>query len=527
MKLTWGPVFSGIRPKVDNRLLPDGNAQVAENTNTEHGGLYPVEDILDIMALSKSSVKSIYRFGQAINSATQYWFHWTTDVDVVKGPIANDTTERTYWTGDGVPKYTTAALGTTGSNLPSASRPLGVPAPTNTPSLAATGTPTPDAGSEVRVYVYTFVTDNGEESAPSAPGTITITAGQGVNITGMQTTATNGAVLATKRIYRAQRGAYLFVAEVPAATTSYADSVASANLGEALPSGDWDMPPAAMTALTGGANGMMAALNGYSFLLCEPFRPHAWPQKYAQAMNYPGVGIGHFGSSFVIPTTGFPYVYTASHPSNPSMAPAEFYQPCVSKRSIVSTGGDVIWASPEGLVSLGQSPASVLTKDIFTPEQWQALVPSTITGNWNDGWYVGSYNPGTGIKSFMFRPATQEWVDLPSIAATAMYRDTVTDSLYLCVGDRIKRFRAGADLNYRWKSQEAVSPLTSWTAARVTGSYPVTFKLHRNGVLAFTKTVDSDEPFKLPDTLGRSWAIELSGNQAVLGVAIATAEQEL
>ena len=29
MKVTWTK-FSGIRPKVDTRLLPDGNAQVAD-----------------------------------------------------------------------------------------------------------------------------------------------------------------------------------------------------------------------------------------------------------------------------------------------------------------------------------------------------------------------------------------------------------------------------------------------------------------------------------------------------------------
>lgn len=526
MKLTWTQ-FSGIRPKVDERLLPTGNAQVANNVNTEHGGLAPLAGTSLMVNLTKTSVKTIYRFGLALNSSTQHWFHWNTDVDVVKGPIANDTGERTYWTGDGVPKYTTNALGTAGSNLPSASRRLGVPPPATMPTLAASGVAATDGTSETRVYFYTLVTDNGEESAPSTAASVKITVGQGVQLSNLVTTASNGAVLSAKRIYRAQRGVYLFVAEIPIGTTTYNDVVPSDALGEACPSLAWDQPSDTMYALTGGANGMMAALDGYTVRLCEPFRPHAWPMDYAQTLMYPGVGIGFFGSSFVILTTGAPYVLTATHPKSATIGPAEFYQPCVSKRSIVSTGADVLWASPEGLVALGQGGANVLTKDIFTADQWLALKPDTMVGEWHEGWYVGAYNPGGGIRSFMFRPATQEWIDLPGIAITAMYRDTVTDALYVCVSNQVHKFRAGAMLSYTWKSQEVITPLADFTAARVTGDYPVTFKLWRNGVVRYTKTVLRDEPFKLPAGLGREWAVEVSGTSRVLGIALGTSEGEM
>lgn len=526
MKLTWTK-FSGIRPKVDARLLPDGNAQVADNINTERGGIRPLEGLKDILALAKTQVRTIYRFGQATDSATSFWFHWATDVDVVKGPIANDTAERTYWTGDGAPKYTTASIGTSGSNLPSGSRPLGVPPPGTAPLLAVSGTATPGGNTETRVYIYTFVTELGEESAPSSPATINIVVGQGVTLSGLETAAGNGAVLGTKRIYRAQRGVYLFVAEVPVATQTHTDTLASDALGEPCPSIDWDMPPETLAALTAGANGMMAGVDGYTVRLCEPFRPHAWPMKYSQTVMFPTVGLGSFGQSFVVLTTGQPYILTAAHPSNASLTPAEFYQPCMSKRSIVSAAGSVMWASPDGLVALGDSGMQNLTEGIFTPAQWRALKPETMLGEWHEGWYVGSYNPGDGIVGFMFRPATQEWVSLPDLAATAMYRDTVGDALYVCVGDRVKQFRAGPLMSYTWKSQEVTSQLTDFVAGRVTGSYPLTFKLYKGGNLAMTKTVMSDEPFRLPGGLTRRWEIEVSGANEVLGVALATSEGEL
>lgn len=533
-KLVWTQ-FSGIRPKADPRLLPAGNAQVADNVDTDRGSLRAIKGARAVMPLPRSGVRTIYRFGQNLNAQDQHWFSWTSDVDVVKGPIANDTNERTYWTGEaGGPRYTTAALALGPGPLPAASRPLGVPSPQTAPLLAPHGaapTPTdpddPGPGQETRVYIYTFVTDMGEESAPSAPGTVDIVVGQGVTISGMLTSADNGAVLASKRIYRAQQGIYLFVAEVPAAATSYDDDNHSDTLGEQCPSMEWDPPSQDMRALTGGPNGMMAALDGYTIRFCEPFRPHAWPEAYSQTVDYYPVGLGQFGQSFVVLTTGLPYVIEGVHPGNVSMAPAPFYQPCVSKRSIVSTGGEVLWASPDGLVAVGGNGPQWLTGELFTPDDWRARNPETLIGRWHEGWYIGVFDRPADPSGFMFRPSTQEWIDLPSLAATAMFRDTVGDALYLCVDDVIHQFRDGAVLDYTWKSQEIVSPLLDYAAARVTGEYPVTFKLFKDRQLKFTKQVMSDEPFKLPAGLARTWEVELSGNRPVQGVVISSTEADI
>lgn len=60
-----------------------------------------------------------------------YWFHWTAIVNALKGPIAGDTTERTYYTGDGVPKVTDSTIATAGggTDYPNNSYTLGIPAP--------------------------------------------------------------------------------------------------------------------------------------------------------------------------------------------------------------------------------------------------------------------------------------------------------------------------------------------------------------------------------------------------------------
>lgn len=527
MKLTWTR-FTGVRPKTDPRLLPDGNAQIATSVNTEHQGMSPIEGVLEIAALTKAGVKTIYRFGQALKSTTQYWFCWAMDVDVVKGPINNDTDERTYWTGDGVPKYTTAAWGTTGTDLPAASRPLGVAPPQTAPLLAASGTPPDGAGSEVREYLYIFTTDKGEISSPSPPARVTIVVGQGVALSGMETTSINGAVVATKQIYRAQRGVYLFVGEIPASQATYTDTISSDALGEACPSIDWAIPSPTMYGLKLGQNGIMAALDGYTVCMCEPYHPYAWPVGYQQTLAYPGVALGQFASTFVALTTGEPYTITGAHPSQMTVEPTHFFQPCVAKPSAVSTGsGDVIWASPEGLVSFGASGGQILTGDIFTAKQWGALNPSTMLGAWHRGWYVGSYDPGTGRVGFMFNPSTQEWIDLPFLTATAMYRDTVTDTLYVCIGNHVQQFRGGDAQTMIWKSQVITAPLSDFVVARVTGDYPTRFRYYKDGALALSTQVVSDEPFKLPPGLARNFEVEIVGDTAVLGIALSTTEKDI
>ncbi len=66
-----------------------------------------------------------------------YWFHWTTDVDVVRSPIAADTNERTIYTGDSEPKVTNSDIATAGggTDYPTNSYTLGIPQPTAIPRV--------------------------------------------------------------------------------------------------------------------------------------------------------------------------------------------------------------------------------------------------------------------------------------------------------------------------------------------------------------------------------------------------------
>lgn len=255
-------------------------------------------------------------------------------------------------------------------------------------------------------YVYTFVNDLGEESAPSfASATVLRPDGVAITVTtptGAPTGTDPDYGITTKRIYRAASGAsgtvFLFVAEIPLAQADYVDSIPDTELGEALESEDWDLPPDDLRGILALPNGVMVGFRRNQLCLSAQNRPHAWPVRNRLNTDTDIVGIGNIDTTVVIGTESFPYVASGNDPAAYSMAKFEVPQACVSKRSIAYlTGIGVVFASPDGLIAVsGVGQVRNLTETIFTREQWQALEPESIIGIAHDDVYHFYYGTDTG-----------------------------------------------------------------------------------------------------------------------------------
>ena len=137
--------FGGVSPKVPPRYLQDTMAQTALNAVVFNGSLQPLSNVgAAVHTLTKVGTPlTIYRFGQGSVSDSQYWFHWTSDVNVCRSQVAGDTSEWTFYTGDGAPKATYAQIALAGANYPFTSRLLGLAAPTQALTVSpSTFTPT-------------------------------------------------------------------------------------------------------------------------------------------------------------------------------------------------------------------------------------------------------------------------------------------------------------------------------------------------------------------------------------------------
>ena len=172
--------FAGMAPSVSPRLLANDIGQIAKDVLLESSRLVPITDnststINSSQAPTASSRTTIYKYEEDDGSET--WLEWDEDVDVVPGPVAGNTQDRLYWTGQGgssgFPRMSIDSLITSGSApYPTTSYRLGIPAPTSseTPSSIITA-------SSVQGNAITF--DGSSASIVIvADETITVTADQ-------------------------------------------------------------------------------------------------------------------------------------------------------------------------------------------------------------------------------------------------------------------------------------------------------------------------------------------------------------
>ena len=533
--------FSGVSPMTPPRYLGNEAAQTALNCPVWKGSLQPIKgaQALTPSPLTKSgNIKSIYRFDQSQTNELNYWFHWTTDVDVVQGFIAGDTTERTYYTGDGNPKVTNATMALTGGgNLyPIASYDIGVPKPTGTFTTAKTGTANANTTAETRVYTFTYVNSFGEESTPYAetdmsPSTEDVYPGESVVVT-MPTGTINNVNVTKKRIYRSASGtantSYFFVAEVTLATATYTDSLDGDDLNEELPSLTWVQPPTTLKGLVGMPNGVMAGFSGNDVYFSEPFRPFAWPTQYVQTVGYPVVGLGVIDTTVVVLTKGRPYFIQGSHPDSSVMVEADVNQACISKRSIVSMNNNVFFASPDGIVALSPGGSSVVTQSLFDKETWQAQSPDDLVACMYESQYVGFFDTTSGNGGFVYDMKQKTW-NFHNVYVTGAYNDLKNDALYIIQNNELSKWDSGNDLSYTWKSKKFtfLEP-KSFACYRVQAeAYPVTMKIYRDSSAVVNLSVTDDALRRLPPGLGTDWEFQLEGDKEVYNVQLAQTPQEL
>jgi hypothetical protein len=521
--------FGGVSPRTPARFLQDTQAQQALNCPAWLGSLQGLPGTTKLRNTNKTNVKSVYRFGQDETSESNYWFEFTTDTDVVRGPIAGDVEERTFF-ADGVkPKKTNNVLALTGGvAYPINAYDLGVPRPTVTAlpvvSGELTGIP------EDRIYTYTFVTGWGEESQPADASNIaTAGYGQTVALSGMQVPPVGNHNITNKRIYRSVTGTssveYLFVAEIPAAQTTYTDTVEAEALGEVMPSMEWATPPDALKGLVGFPGGIMAGFVGRDVYFSEPYRPFAWPAGYINTVDYPVVGLGVMDTTLAVLTTGVPYFIQGTDPASMAVVKSDIHQACVSKRSIVSMNGMVLYASPDGLVRLSSGGSGLITEMMFSRDQWQTINPETIHAYHWESKYVAFYDGG----GFVFDPRDNAFI-WHDISASAGFNDMQRDQLYLVINNEMHRWYAGTPKAYTWRSKKWTLPQPmAFSCAQVEAeAYPVTFKFYADGALRHTQTVTNRNAFRLPSGFqARDIEFEVSGTPEVFMVGIAQSPKEL
>lgn len=524
-------MMRGMVPRISDHLLPDDVAVNASNCHFNRGIISPFRsDVLDGVTLPVKP-KTLYR-----HRGSQ-WLQWVGDVDVIPSPIAQDPHGRIYYTDGSYPKLTTEKIGLGAGAKPTAWYRLGLTAP----GAVTAGTVTPPEGGEddtisddeTRYYVRTFVTSFGEEGPPSeASNAVEIPIPKSRVSIAFPSILNNDMNVTHQRIYRSVSGAgtadYLLVAELPISSTSYVDSLDSDELGPALETYDYLPPPENMIGLTMMANGIAAGFAGNEVLFSGAYLPYAWPQANRQTTQHDVVAIAASGTSLVVATKGYPYVFSGVTPSAVNGVKLDLEQACVSKQSIVVVGGQVIYASPDGLVAVGSNGGLVITEQMITREQWQKYKPETLRAWAHEGKYIGLTNTG----GFVFDPSSGDFRYFDN-NWDAAYHDLERDILYIAKNKTLYRWRDGLEsVTANWKSKQFVAPVDSaFNSMRVVSAdnSKVAVKLIADGVTVMELQAGSvpSLAFRLPAIRATKWQIEVDTLVDVERLSIATSMGEL
>lgn len=542
--------FAGAVKARESKLLADTVGVDSFNQKPGRGDLRPWRQPLTV-ATVPSGRKTIYRMGRDVVSDSDYWLSWSSVVHAIRGFLASDTTERTYFTGSGTPKVTDNTIGLTSPPYPTTARELGVPAPSTALTLTQV---TPGTGSdETRFYLQTFVTDKGEESKPSAVTSFTCKPGAVINITGLAAVPAGNYGITLRRIYRTVVGSsneaeFYRLLEIPSGDTTAQDN-ATAPTRIVLESNGpvdgesglaWDMPPAAGKHLTAMWGGMAAMIDGRSVRVCEQNRPWAWPVKYEiTPPDVTPVALAVWDKNLLVLSNGRPYVITGSIPSALGDDPIDFEQSCVSERGPATVVDGVCWPAPDGAAYWGARGPRILTAGLMLREDWQLLKPATMVGTQYEGAYMVFYEPTPGtLKAFVLDPVNPQGVYFLDVGYSAAYFDRLTDSLYVLDGTSVKKWDAGASFmtaTFKSKVFRCPRPMNMGFLQVTATSYPVdvtiTAKWVDDGGVARTVTqtrsVTSQRVLKLKGGfLADEWQIECSTAGAVQGIALADSMDE-
>jgi hypothetical protein len=447
--------------------LPPTMAVRATNVKLLSGEVRGIHALSLVKDFGDPAIKSVYRIPAF---PVDLWLTFETEHGVViRSPLVNDSFERFYWHEDGQPIYYNTkariAAGNTGANAPFL---LGVPQPANAPDVTPAGG---TANTVTRVYVYTWVSSFGEEGPPSLPTTATTFDDATWTIDNFDVAVPDAAQrdITHINIYRTITSAsgnadYYFVAQIPIATLSYADSaldITVAARGQIMESTFWFPPLADLTGIVEFPGGIILGWKGNTLHMSVPYRPHAWSPLFQVSASHPIVGVGVAGNTAVLATEGMPAAVTMTTPETASLQKIEAAEPCLERGSVVGSPEGVYYASQNGLMVFGPSGFQNITKDIVSKEEWLTrYVPSQTNACRYQTQYIGLSQPGKGyvLDSTDLRVG---FVELAGLSGASMIQNDVwSGEVYLVAAGQVFKWddAATGQLLWRWASKRFQFP---------------------------------------------------------------------
>lgn len=383
-----------------------------------------------------------------------------------------------------------------------------------------------------RSYVWTYVYQNGEESPisqisdeakiyPETEASLTLIG---------DATPPTGVIY--KNIYCTDIDQFRFLGQIDGTETTFTDNVSSTALGEEMLV--YQNAPSNMNGITIASQGFCIGWRGKDVFFSESFLPYAWDDRWTLNFPHDIVSCVAVSGEIYVLTTGVPYLLIGYHPSELTPSALPFNQACSNKKAVANIGNTVLYASPDGLVSLTGSNAKLITSDLYTRSEWQDLGPTTMRlGTHDDQVYIF-----TDSSTYILNTrAAGIGITRTDIIADAIYEDIEQDILYFynSTDEYISSIHTNSsDSTYIWRSKEYdFKKRTHLSCAKIVAdSYnDLTLKLYADGDYSspiLSKSITSNKAFRLPYTGSyTTCSYELTGTDIVHSVQIGTNMKEL
>lgn len=402
--------FGGIIPRLAEHKLAINQATIAHDVNLRNGQLEAWREPCLFSESPGKSAKTIYLYGCCL-------LHWD---DIVNCAELTPDWGRLYVTGrDGNGLESIIVNCDCSVQYVKA----GVSAPATAPRASASEQCSRDASA--RSYVYTYVNEWGEESAPSPPSNVVrVNDGDSVTLTSIMPITDPDSHIVAINIYRSASGFRVADGKVQQMLTdyqlvdviypnqmSYVDKVKGVGLGPVLET-QYDRQPPQMTGIV--SIGDQVRLAGYAcnrIHMSEPHQPHNWPAKYDMTLDFNIVHMLCQDQRLFVTTDSIPYIIDVSSCDDTKCTPVTSFElplpdiGCHYARGAIMTHHGMFYATPFGIVLIQPNSAwHIVTAKWFGEKEWLKLRPDTIRMAYWQGYLLFATDMATFLLNVNGKP---------------------------------------------------------------------------------------------------------------------------
>lgn len=497
--------FGGVFPRMAWHTLPENAATVAHDVKLRNGKLEAWRE-REPIGFAVADAKSIAMIGCCLLS----WDACVTVTDYLPDY------GRIFLTG----RSDRPEVAVLENCVPEYSY-LGVPEPPLAPSVS--GEQNDGRDCSARSYIYTYVNEFGEESAPSPPSQqITIRDKTPVSVLGISPPPVNYRINRI-RIYRTATAFrdgsekeqemitdFFMVGEIPATETSFIDDIWEKNLGPVCSTREVRVPPYDMRQIRHiRGTGVLTGVTNNEVHFSANFQPYNWPAEFDLTLPHNIVNMVAVDEYAIVSTDGYPYVISAApncearkcRPVDEVDIPLPDIS-CGYTNSAIATPFGMIYSSKDGLVLvMPNAKFQIITSTWFSTDDWIKRRPDTVRLAYWRGYLICV----TDVVSFMLEIDGNTYQDFElgsmiTISDKPVDMITTDSGELMMLEDRfVYHWNAGKTLReYAWESRElSFGGRASPTVAKIRTDH-IKFRLLTPKTGLFYERIVTDEnPFHL------------------------------